>query len=125
MFAQEPEPDVFFSIDSIVPTVETSPYTLHGWNADSSQELIYGPDAEDSSGTVPLPKHSYSIHLSPYQLKMERTFYSFFTLLGDIGGFNGAIIIFPTFIMQFYSEHAYKMASSDQIPIRKSRKKKE
>ena len=125
VFVPEPEPDVFFSIDSIIPKVETAPFNLHGWNATASQEIISELEAKNSSGTVPLPKHSYRIQLSPNQLKMERKFYSFFTLLGDIGGFNGAIIIFPAFIMQYYSEHAYQMANSEQVPVRKSRKKKD
>ena len=37
----------------------------------------------------------------------ERSVYTFFTLIGDVGGFNGAIIILPTFIMSIYSERMY------------------
>ena len=33
--------------------------------------------------------------------------YTVFSLLGDIGGFNGAIIILPAYFMAIYSERMY------------------
>ena len=43
------------------------------------------------------------IALKPEIMLQERSAYTLFTLLGDFGGFQGAIIIFPSFLMSFYS----------------------
>ncbi len=54
----------------------------------------------------------------------ERTQYTFFTLIGDVGGFNGAIIIFPAYIMSFYSSKMYQQDVTAQSKIRRGQKKK-
>ena len=38
----------------------------------------------------------------------ERSAYTLLALLGDIGGFNSAIIILPTFLMSFYNPRMYQ-----------------
>ncbi len=38
----------------------------------------------------------------------ERSKYTVFVLLGDVGGFNGAIMILPAYLMSFYSEKMYQ-----------------
>lgn len=38
----------------------------------------------------------------------ERSAYTLLALLGDIGGFNGAIIILPTYLMSFYNPRMYQ-----------------
>ena len=57
---------------------------------------------------VSLPILEMNITLSDQMMTAERSQYSFFTLLGDVGGFNGAIIIFPAYIMSFYSSRMYQ-----------------
>ena len=51
---------------------------------------------------------SISMQLSENKYIYERSVYTFFTLIGDVGGFNGAIIILPTFVMAIYSKRMYK-----------------
>ena len=55
---------------------------------------------------------------------MERQTYTFFTLLGDLGGFNAAIIIFPSYVMSFYSERMFQSALAGEVPIRKRKRNK-
>ena len=57
--------------------------------------------------------------LSNLKYQYERSVYTVFTLIGDVGGFNGAIVILPTFIMTIYSERMFKGAISEEIPTRK------
>ena len=40
------------------------------------------------------------------------------TLIGDVGGFNGAILIVPTFLMGIYSSMMYLSAVLSEIPIK-------
>ena len=51
---------------------------------------------------------SIVLRLSANKYIYERSVYTFFALLGDVGGFNGAIIILPTFVMAIYSERMYQ-----------------
>ena len=51
---------------------------------------------------------SIILRLSANKYIYERSVYTFFALLGDVGGFNGAIIILPTFVMAIYSERMYQ-----------------
>ena len=48
----------------------------------------------------------------------SRTAYTFFILLGDVGGFNGAIIIFPAFVFSFYSASMYEKSLSQGTLVR-------
>ena len=68
------------------------------------------------------PYQVFDIVLSNKKNTFERTFYTFFGLLGDIGGFNSAIIIFPAFLMNFYASRMFKAQVSSGIPIRKTHK---
>ena len=54
----------------------------------------------------------------------ERSVYTFFSLIGDVGGFNGAIVILPTFLMAIYSERMYQGSIQSEILARKSKKSK-
>ena len=49
----------------------------------------------------------FLLRLSANKYIYERNVYTFFSLIGDIGGFNGAIVILPTFLMAIYSERMY------------------
>ena len=44
-------------------------------------------------------------------------------LIGDVGGFNGAIVLFPTIIMSFYSAHSFEKSISADIPVKRKKKK--
>ena len=46
---------------------------------------------------------SVSVTLSQKRHYIERTAYTFFQLLADLGGFSGAIIFFPSVIMRSLS----------------------
>ena len=51
-----------------------------------------------------------SLSLSANKYVHERSVYTFFTLIGDVGGFNGAIVILPTFLMALYNQRMYQGA---------------
>ena len=57
--------------------------------------------------------------LSKNKYVYERRVYTFFKLIGDVGGFNGAIIILPTFLMAIYSERMYQGSLQEEIPARR------
>ena len=40
-------------------------------------------------------------------------------LIGDIGGFNGAIIMFPAFLLAWYSERMYQSSVYQELPVKK------
>ena len=52
-------------------------------------------------------------------MSSERATYTFFTVLGDVGGFNGAIVIFPAYIMSYYSQQMYNKSVAAETPIRR------
>ena len=61
--------------------------------------------------------------LSEQFSERERTAYTFMTLIGDIGGFNGAIIIFPGLFMNWYSSKMFDAAIASEIPSKKKNKR--
>ena len=40
------------------------------------------------------------------------------TLVGDVGGFNGAAIIFPLYFLSFFSEMMFKKAVAEDMPVK-------
>ena len=46
-----------------------------------------------------LPHFQVRLELADIKYEKERQVYTFFTMIGDIGGFNGAITILPAFLM--------------------------
>ena len=78
----DPEISTFLSFDS-EKKIETE-------NIENEAEIIV---------EMVLSKHKYTY---------ERSVYTIFTLIGDIGGFNGAIVILPTLLMAMYSERMYQ-----------------
>ena len=78
----------------------------------------------------PIPKISYlpmfelNLELANKMMTAERSKYTLFVLLGDIGGFNGAIMILPAYLMSFYSEKMYQQAVAGQTPVRSRRKRR-
>ena len=59
-----------------------------------------------------MPKSAVIFELADTKIIYERQVYTFFTMLGDLGGFNGAIVIFPAFVMSWYSEKMYQKSIS-------------
>ena len=42
-----------------------------------------------------------------------------FTLLGDLGGFNSAIILLPTYLMTLYGERMFNKSVYEEMPVKK------
>ena len=70
-----------------------------------------------------MPIMAVEISLSDQQLAYERNAYTLFALLGDVGGFNAAILIFPGYIMSFYSARMYQSSVNSDMPTRKRARK--
>ena len=64
-------------------------------------------DQDEEAQTLQLPNVKISVVLSNALHQTERKVYSVFTMIGDIGGFNGAIIILPSYILATYSARMY------------------
>ena len=47
---------------------------------------------------------------------MERQVYTYFYLIGDIGGFNAAVVLFPAYLMHFYSQQMFKSQILKEMP---------
>ena len=62
--------------------------------------------------------------LSEKKTTLERTSYTFFQLMADLGGFNSAIVLFPSVLMGFFSEAMYKHSVAQEVPIRKPKRAK-
>ena len=98
-FIGESEPQVFLSIDSIVESSVPQKYTDKPTSLD------------------------IRISLSNRKNSLERQVYSIFTLVGDVGGFNGAIVIIPTYLMSFYSLRMFNASLLEELPVSKKKKK--
>ena len=94
LFEQDPEPKEFLSIDKSVSTV----VNLYGMNI---TDLAY-PDSNQS-----LPFSEVQYVLSNKKRRIERQAYTFMILVGDIGGFTGAIIGLPSLILSWYSNRKF------------------
>ena len=99
------------------------------------QEVIVDEGGGEESGGVAaeydlaiarlkLPKFKIVYRLSNVLHQSERKVYSVFTMIGDIGGFNGAIIILPSFILAQYSGRMFSSSIQEEIPVSKKSKKK-
>ena len=60
--------------------------------------------------------------LSPQVTTYEREAYTLMTLIADVGGFNGAIIILPSFFMSIYSSKMYEESVSREIPTKRRKR---
>ncbi len=65
-----------------------------------------------------------NLELANKMMTAERSKYTLFILLGDVGGFNGAIMILPAYLMSFYSEKMDNQAVAGQTPIRRPTNKR-
>ena len=95
---------------------ENDPYTF--MSVESFEKTI--EDQDDY-----LPNIEFRLELADTLHESERQVYTVFTMIGDIGGFNGAIIILPSFLMAQYSGAMYTSAIQEEIPSRKQKKIKQ
>ena len=50
---------------------------------------------------------------------LERSAYSFMTLMSDFGGFNDGIAIFPAILMTIYNGKMYNAEKNSVFPIKR------
>ena len=41
------------------------------------------------------------------------------TLIGDVGGFNGAMVLLPTYLLSYFSFVMYKWTITEEMPVKK------
>jgi len=82
-------------------------------------KVSYAEPPQDESQWIYLPKFEVQLLLGREIMSSERASYTFFTVLGDVGGFNGAIVILPSFLMSFYSQQMYNKSVAAETPIRR------
>ena len=99
----------------IETTKDSSPVSYH-----PRPPVSYNPESESPTY---LPVFSAYFILDDKMVEAERSKYTFLILLGDLGGFNGAIMIFPAFFMSFYAERMYKKAIAAELPTRRPQAK--
>ena len=46
------------------------------------------------------------------------------TLIGDIGGFQGAIFMIPAFILSFYTPKMFEASLLSDMPVKKPKKQR-
>lgn len=104
-FEADKEPIEWLSVTDFVDTqLPASPKTS-----------IHYPDSEDPSYS--LPQFVVNFKLGTTRNDYERSPYTFFTLLGDIGGFYEAIFLFPAFLMSFYSASMFQKSLTSDFPV--------
>ena len=101
--------------DDYIGFLLSDPDPINFLSTDSQTITEYDIDSEAEVRIV--------IQLSANKYIYERSVYTFFMLIGDVGGFNAAIIILPTYVMAFYNKRMYEGSISEEIPARKSKKK--
>ena len=60
---------------------------------------------------------------SENKVVLERTSYTLFTLIADVGGFNGAIILFPSYFLSWYSARQFQSAVYVDTIVKKKKKR--
>ena len=68
--------------------------------------------------------HSANIVLSDKFWNIERQRYSMMNVLGDFGGFNDGLVIFPSALMGIYSSYFFTRMVAKEVPVKKRRNKK-
>ena len=95
-FLQEDEPYKFFSMEEVVEVHE-----------------------DVSNGAIA----QIEFQLSDKHYNYERSAYTILALVGDVGGFNGALLVFQGFFMSLYSSHLFSSKLAEEIPVRRPRKR--
>ena len=61
--------------------------------------------------------------MSDVKQSYQRKAYTFLTLLGDYGGFNGAIVFLLSFLMTSYSANLYESAIAGELKYQQRKAK--
>ena len=94
MIQNEPEPVSFFNIEY--------------------KGVLYDSYYEDVLGL----KFTTKFVLSDVSKTYEREVYSFMEALGDFGGFNDGIVLFPAIFMSIYAEKMFHQNLFSQLPLK-------
>ena len=105
LFAQDVDPETFFSTESIQ-------------YSESTNNLPSYPESWQF-----LPNASVRFQLSDIKRTSERSAYTFMILIGDIGGFNGAVFIFPAFFLSWYNQKMFTSSLYEELPVKKKKTK--
>ena len=70
-----------------------------------------------------LPHVSFKLTLSDNSITYKRDAFTIIQLIRSIGGFNGAIIIFPAYLMSIYSGRMFQSDIQKEIPVRRQSRK--
>ena len=65
-----------------------------------------------------VPRVSIRLVMADEKVTIEREVYTFFTFIGDIGGFNGAILMFPAFFVSRYTAKMYETTIYSELPVK-------
>ena len=96
LFEQETEPFNFMTLDDYTSTY----LTMTGLG---NENTTY----PNSRTGIVLPQTSIKFRLSENKTLYERKAYTFMILVGDIGGFTGAIIGLPAYFLNWYSSRMF------------------
>ena len=64
-----------------------------------------------------------NFQLSDIKRTYERKAYTFMTLIGDVGGFNSAVFIFPAFLLSWYNKKMFTASLYEELPVKKKKSK--
>lgn len=82
------------------------------------QTEVYPTDVMYPTLKKVAPSTSLTIDLSDITFNYARSKYTVFALLGDFGGFNGAIVMVPAFLMSFYAPSSFQQSLVSKTPTR-------
>ena len=101
VFPSKPDPTKFFSIEN---------------KSDAE------PPSTGAINQVEGLQQPYSVLefvISGQKYEHERRFYTLMSLIGDFGGFQGAIIMFPVFFLSFYASNMFESSLLEGTPVKK------
>ena len=81
-------------------------------------EFLSEDNLEKVITTADTASYEFEIFLSKKKNSYERQPYTIFALLGDFGGFNGAILGFASFFLSFYSSRMFSASLLEDLPVR-------
>ena len=70
------------------------------------------------------PRSIVELILSNKKYEHERKVYTILILVGDIGGFQGAIFMIPAFFLSFYTPKMFEKSLLQDMPIKKKKQHK-
>ena len=101
----------FYDSNDPVGFLPSEPDTFTFLSKTSSKTVVQSDDTG-------LPRIEWTMRLGDNKKEISRQVYTIFTLIGDVGGFNSAIILIAAPLMSFYSNHIYKQSIQAEIPVK-------